>query len=608
MGTPQNLNDLFLDAVERFGSKAAALRYKANGVWHDLTHQEVARRVKRTALGLRELGVQPGDRVAILAPNCPEWAIADFACLSIRCADVPVYPTLPAKQAAYVLRDSGAVAVFVSDAGQYAKVAEHRADLPALRHVIMFAGDASVPGVTTIQAVEQLGAAAERRYPDYEREARAVAPDDLATLIYTSGTTGDPKGVMLTHRNFTTNVISALLRLPVGPADSALSLLPLSHSFERMAGHYCLFQAGVTICYAESLELVAANMQEVRPTIVLAVPRLYEKIYGRVLESALAGSSLKRRIFFWSKRHGEAWVDLTLNRQTVPAGLAFKRRIADRLVFTKLRARTGGRIRFFVSGGAPLSADIAKFFFAAGLPILEGYGLTETSPVICVNPFDKPRLGSVGPAIDGVEVRIASDGEILARGPNIMRGYYNKPEATRETIDADGWFQEHRAAAHREPGQDERVPAERRDDRRQAQVPHHARRAEPGRREGLGHRAGPPHRGLRGPPQAPRRGGPRGARGHGQPARPRHLRDAQEVPAAARGLHDRKRRADADHEGQAPGGGAAVPAGDRAALPERRLSRGAGRQVLRPTHMPRPAASVATPNGGTTDSRSTTTR
>jgi len=441
MGTPQNLNDLFLDAVERFGSKAAALRYKANGAWHDLTHQEVARRVKRTALGLRELGIQAGDRVAILAPNCPEWAIADYACLSIRCADVPVYPTLPARQAAYVLRDSGAVAVFVADAGQYAKVADHRADLPALRHVILFGGEvAAAPGLTTLQAVEQLGAAAERRHPDYEREARAVAPDDLATLIYTSGTTGDPKGVMLTHRNFATNVVSALRRLPVGPTDSALSLLPLSHSFERMAGHYTLFHAGVTINYAESLEQVAANMQEVRPTIVLAVPRLYEKIYGRVLESALAGSSLKRRIFFWSKRSGEAWVDLTLSRQPVPAGLAFKRRIADRLVFTKLRARTGGRIRFFVSGGAPLSADIAKFFFAAGLPILEGYGLTETSPVICVTPFDGPRLGSVGPAIDGVEVRIASDGEILARGPNIMRGYYNKPEATREAIDPDGWF------------------------------------------------------------------------------------------------------------------------------------------------------------------------
>ena len=440
MGTPQNLNDLFLDAVDRFGSKAAALRYKANGAWRDVTHQEAARRVKRTAMGLRELGIQPGDRIAIMSPNCPEWAIADFACLSIRCADVPVYPTLPAKQAAYVLHDSGAVAVFVADAAQYAKVAEHRAELPAIRHVIQFTGDAEGPGVTTMQAVEQLGAAAERRYPDYERDARAVPPDELATLIYTSGTTGNPKGVMLTHRNFASNVVAALPRLPVGPADSALSLLPLSHSFERMAGHYTLFHAGVTISYAESLEQVSANMQEVRPTVVLAVPRLYEKIYGRVLENALAGSSLKRRIFFWAKRNGEAWVDLALSGRPVPAGLAFRRRIADRLVFTKLRARTGGRIRFFVSGGAPLSADIAKFFFAAGLPILEGYGLTESSPVICVNPEARPRLGSVGPAIDGVEVRIAPDGEVLARGPNIMRGYYNQPEATREAVDAEGWL------------------------------------------------------------------------------------------------------------------------------------------------------------------------
>jgi long-chain acyl-CoA synthetase len=440
MTTPLTLNDVFFGAVERYSSKEAALRYKAGGTWHGITHQEVARRVKHTSLGLRELGVRPGDRVAIMSPNRPEWAIADFACLTGRCADVPVYPTLPARQAAYVLRDSGAVAVFVSDAEQYAKVAETRADIPALRHVILFEGAATDPGTITLRDLEKTGAAAESRSPDYERDARAARPDDVATLIYTSGTTGDPKGVMLTHGNFTTNVLSALLRLPVGPDDSALSLLPLSHSFERMAGHYALFHAGVTIAYAESLETVAANMGELRPTVVLAVPRLYEKIYGRVLENAMAGSALKRRIFFWAKRNGEAWAERVLAGEPLPAGLKLQRAVGDRLVFSKLRQRTGGRIRFFVSGGAPLSADIARFYYAAGLPILEGYGLTESSPVICVNPVDRPKLGTVGPAIAGVEVRIAEDGEVLARGPNIMKGYYNKPEATREAVDADGWL------------------------------------------------------------------------------------------------------------------------------------------------------------------------
>jgi long-chain acyl-CoA synthetase len=440
MGTPQTLTQLFFDAVDQYSSKAAALRHKAGGKWHDLTHQELARRVRHTALGLKELGVRPGDRVAILSPNRPEWAIADYACLTARCADVPVYPTLPARQVAYVLRDSGAVAVFVSDRDQYAKIAETRGETPALRHVILFEGDVSRPGVVVLSAVEQMGASAEAKYPRYKAEALEARPDDLATLIYTSGTTGDPKGVMLTHGNFSSNVVSALKVLPVGPSDSALSLLPLSHSFERMAGHYTLFHAGLTVSYAESLETVGPNMLEVRPTVVLAVPRLYEKIYGRVLEGALSGGALKRRIFFWAKRNAEAWADLVLAGKPVPAGFAAKKKLADRLVFSKLQARTGGRIRFFVSGGAPLSPDIAKFFYAAGLPILEGYGLTETSPVIAVNGPDAHKIGTVGRPIPGVEVRIAEDGEILARGPNIMKGYFNKPEATREAIDAQGWF------------------------------------------------------------------------------------------------------------------------------------------------------------------------
>jgi long-chain acyl-CoA synthetase len=341
---------------------------------------------------------------------------------------------------AYIIKDSGAVAAFVSDRTQYDKLAETRGETPALRHVILFEGTADGPGTRTLQEIQALGAAAENKHRRFQEDALAVRPDEVATLIYTSGTTGDPKGVMLTHGNFVSNVLGALQVLHVGSDDSALSLLPLSHSFERMAGHYTMFYAGVTIAYAESLETVAANMVEVKPTLALAVPRLYEKIYARVLENALSGGGLKRRIFFWAKRNAEAWADLTLAKRPVSATLAAKKRLADRLVFSKLRARTGGRIRFFVSGAAPLSADIAKFFYAAGMPIIEGYGLTETSPVITVNPYESPRLGSVGKPIPGVEVKIAPDGEILCRGPNVMKGYYNKPEATREVIDADGWF------------------------------------------------------------------------------------------------------------------------------------------------------------------------
>jgi long-chain acyl-CoA synthetase len=221
--------------------------------------------------------------------------------------------------------------------------------------------------------------------------------------------------------------------------DECLAMLPLSHVYERMVD-YTLMDAGVIINYAESFDKVGPNLLEVRPTIVLSVPRLYEKVYARVLENALSGSALKRKIFFWAKKAGDDWATLALDQRPIPAGLAFKHRIADRLVFSKLRARTGGRIRFFISGSAPLSPEIAKFFFSAGLPVLEGYGLTETSPVLTLNPLARPKIGSVGPVVPGVQIKIAADGEVLAKGPNIMQGYYNKPEATAEAIDADGWF------------------------------------------------------------------------------------------------------------------------------------------------------------------------
>ncbi|HEU4570169.1 MAG TPA: long-chain fatty acid--CoA ligase [Gemmatimonadales bacterium] len=440
MTTPRTLTEIYFGALDRYLQRPVVMRRKVDGRWTDISYRQLADQVRETSWGLAEIGVRPGDRVAILAENRPEWAVADLACLTARCTDVPIYPTLPARQVEYVLRDSGAVAICVSTQAQCDKILEVKAELPALRHIIAFDPAISGADVISLAEVQARGRASGRDAAAWRAEALAATPDEVATFIYTSGTTGDPKGVMLTHGNITSNVVAGLAVLGLSTTDECLSFLPLSHIFERMAGHYVMLHAGVVINYATSVDTVAAELVEVRPTVVLSVPRLYEKIYARVLENALGGGALKRNIFFWAKRTGEEFVDLTLGRKAVPGGLAFGKRIADRLVFSKLRARTGGRLRFFVSGGAPLSPDIARFFHAAGLPILEGYGLTETSPVIAVNTFDALKIGTVGKPLPGVEVRIAEDGEILTRGPHVMKGYYQKPEATREAIDAEGWF------------------------------------------------------------------------------------------------------------------------------------------------------------------------
>jgi long-chain acyl-CoA synthetase len=438
--SPRTLNEIFFGAMDRFAARPVAMRAKTTGAWTDISYAELLDRVHALSIGFRELGLAPGDRIGLISENRPEWAIADYAALAARCIDVPVYPTLPPKQTEYILRDAGAAAVCVSTQAQLDKVLEIRSGLPALRHVIAFDAGLRGAGVLHVDEVYARGREARARHPRWREEALAATPGDLATLIYTSGTTGDPKGVMLTHGNITSNVVGALEVLPMDEADECLSFLPLSHIFERMAGHYTMMQAGAIINYAGSIDTVALDMVELKPTVVVAVPRLYEKIYARVLENAVGGGAVKRNIFFWAKRNAEAWVDRTLAGARPGAGLRLKKAIGDKLVFSKLRARTGGRIKFFCSGGAPLNADIAKFFLAAGLPILEGYGLTETSPVITVNRPGRIRLGTVGEALRGCEVRIAPDGEIITRGPNVMTGYYNKPEATAEAIDAEGWF------------------------------------------------------------------------------------------------------------------------------------------------------------------------
>ena len=437
---PGTLNQLFFDAVAKF-NRPDALQVKAGGTYHSISHAEVALRVRRAALGLEGLGVSRGARVAILSENRPEWAIADFAALTSALTDVPIYPTLPPDQIAYILKDSGAVTIFVSNRGQAEKIKEIRGQLPALRTVIGFD---EIPGLTdfSMAELERRGAEldSDSTIERYRRDALTVKPDDLATIIYTSGTTGEPKGVMLSHDNIFSNVAAARTAIPFEGRDIALSFLPLSHIFERMAGHYMMWATGTSIAYAESIDTVPVNLQEVRPTLVLSVPRLYEKMYARVLETALSGGLVKKKIFFWARGVAERWANEKLAGREPGGILAKQYAIAQKLVFSKLQGRTGGRLRYFVSGGAPLSPEINKFFYAAGLEILEGYGLTETSPVIAVNTPKNFRIGTVGRPIDGVEIKIAADGEILTRGPHVMKGYYNKPEATREVIDPDGWF------------------------------------------------------------------------------------------------------------------------------------------------------------------------
>ncbi|HUF65449.1 MAG TPA: long-chain fatty acid--CoA ligase [Gemmatimonadaceae bacterium] len=437
---PGTLTELFFTAAERFDKRDAFL-VKVDGTYRPVSHRQIVERVRHAALGLNQLGIERGARVAIVSETRAEWAIADYACLTAGLTDVPIYPSLPPDQVLYILRNSGAVAAFVSSRDQAEKIASIRAQVPELRAVISFepAGGASD---MTLFDLEAQGRAIETPevVAKYRQEALSATPDDLATIIYTSGTTGTPKGVMLTHDNLYSNIFASVRALPIEGADRSLSFLPLSHIFARMADHYLMFATGTSIAYAESFESVPANLAEARPTLVLSVPRLYEKFHARALENAISAGGAKQKIFFWATAVGSKWADAQLSGNRPGPLLRAQYALARKLVYSKLHERTGGRLRYFVSGGAPLSPEINKFFYAAGLQILEGYGLTETSPVIAVNTPEHFRIGTVGRPIDGVEVKIAPDGEILTRGPHVMQGYYNDPEATRAVLDDDGWF------------------------------------------------------------------------------------------------------------------------------------------------------------------------
>jgi len=411
---------------------------KAAGAWRRISTEEIETTVRRLSLGLQALGLRPGDRLAILSENRPEWVMADFAALCAGGVTVPIYTSLLPDQVRYIIADSGARIVVCSNLEMWRKVEAVREALPELERVIVMDGEPPA-GTLALSEVTELGRPLEAEEPGrFERLAAAGGPGDLASIIYTSGTTGLPKGVMLSHANFTSNIRSLTLVIDFKSQDTALSFLPLSHVLERTAT-FLFFHVGAAIAFAESVETVAANLLEVRPTVVVSVPRLFEKIYSRIMDQVLAGSRLRRAVFVWALGTGKKYAARTIAGERIPAHLALKRAVAARLVFDKITARTGGRIRYFISGGAPLSRDIAEFFFALGLKVLPGYGLTETSPVLTGNTPGRIRFGTVGKAVPDVELAIAEDGEILARGPNVMMGYYKNETETREAL-RDGWL------------------------------------------------------------------------------------------------------------------------------------------------------------------------
>ncbi len=431
------LAQLFLNTIKSF-PKDDLMLYKKVGEYKPISTKEFGDKVIHLSLGLKELGLSKGDKLALLAENSPEWVMTDLATLCLGRITVPIYTSLVPEQIKYIVNDSDAKVVVCSDLSLWEKVKAVKEKMQNVEYFLIM-GDEAPEGTMLLSEVIEKGKKLNEKDPSlFEKSAFEIKPEDTASIIYTSGTTGTPKGVILSHSNFISNSKATSDIIKFTSKDYVLSFLPLSHVLERMVTFTYLYK-GCSIAYAESVETVAENLLEVRPHIMVSVPRVFEKIYAKVMDTVLEGSALKKKIFFWGVKTGKAHAQKELNKEKISKWLKFKRNIADKLVFSKIVSKTGGRVRFFVSGGAPLSKDIAEFFYGMGLVVLEGYGLTETSPVIAVNTFEEIRFGSVGKPIPGVEVKIADDGEILTRGPHVMKEYYKKEEETRDTI-KEGWL------------------------------------------------------------------------------------------------------------------------------------------------------------------------
>lgn len=418
------------------------LKHKVDGKYVPISYDEFKEQTDSFAYGLASLGIKKDDKVSIISENRPEWVYSDMAILSLGAIDVPLYPSLTAESVEFIINNSESKGVIVSSKLQLNKLLKIRDKCKSIEFIIILNEKDFLPGVKnlfTFKQVQDIGKKYSAQKPDLIKDSiEQVKPNDICTIIYTSGTTGEPKGVVLTHDNILSNVKAALQCFPIDENDVFLSFLPLCHIFERMAGYYTAFSSGGTVCYAESIETVAQNLIEIKPTIMTTVPRLFERIYSKIIKNVESQPEKKQKIFNWAIYVGKQYAKAKKDKK-VSFGLLAKHKIADKLVFKKLRERTGGNLRFFISGGAALSKDLGEFFEAIGLLIIEGYGLTESSPVITANRLDDYKFGTVGKPFPQVEVKIAPDGEILAKGPNIMQGYYKNPKETEATI-KDGWL------------------------------------------------------------------------------------------------------------------------------------------------------------------------
>lgn len=444
-GEPRTINELFSQAVER-RSERVLMSFKRDKKWQDLIGAELQIRVSQVALGLHKMGVRRGDKVALLAESSPLWSIVDYGILATGAVNVPIYPTQAVDQVAFILRNSGASVLFIGSGKLLRRIKPALDSLKKAEHprIVLFepAGE-KADGQSTLEDLEKIGEAERALHPElYNQLASNSAPEDIATIIYTSGTTGEPKGVVLTHNNLVSNALQSGKVFEITDKDVALSFLPLSHVFERTV-LYIYFHFGVHICFARGVETVAEDIKEVRPTVVTAVPRLFERIYSTINKRAAEAKPMQQKIFHRAVEVGRQVAKLKDQGKPVPLRLSLELKVLDKLVFTKWRDAVGGRIRFFVAGGAALSPELAYIFAGAGITILQGYGLTETSPVVSFNRPHANRIGTIGPPIPGVKVQIAEDGEILVQGENVMQGYYGLADETERSLQRhpDGiWF------------------------------------------------------------------------------------------------------------------------------------------------------------------------